>query len=152
MNRVACLSILAVTFTLSAAAHTLSAQTKAFKDKNGTCQVLLPADWQLDDITGEMKDPKSLIRVSVFWERDAKVEPYSAMAMDMNNVEKMFENTAQRIFYQEKPIKFGPVPTYAYTVYTPAPQKGACHGAISMKPGADEPAAKQIALTLGPAK
>jgi hypothetical protein len=149
MSRIVPLSVLVFAVMLSAI-QTLPAQTKAFKDKSGTCQVLVPAEWQLNDITSMMDDPKNLISVAVFWERDAKGGPMSALAM--GDVETVFENTAQRVFYQSKPTKlFGP-PTYAFTAYTPAPQKGACHTSISMKTGADEAAAKKIALTLGPSK
>ena len=148
------LSFFAFVVSLSfLATQTAPAQTKALKDGKSVCQVLVPADWQPDsDIPGIARDPKNLISVTVMWEQDYKVAPMTEMAIQMSSVEKMFENTAQRIFYQGKAVTFGPVPKTPWTVYTPAPQKGACHCAISMQPGADEQAAKKVALTLGPAK
>ncbi|GEM_PF-4119512 len=130
------------------------AATKAIKDDKGACQVLVPADWKVGTmLTSSARDPKDTLYIQVMWEQDYKVAPFNELDMKIRKIEKMFENTAQRVFYQTKGMKIGPTPpSTIWTLYTPAAQKGACHCNLTLKPGASEQAAKDIIMTLGPAK
>src|SRR5512138_509924 len=131
--------------------QTTPAPTKAIKDAKSTCQVLVPADWKTDPaFSNAASDPKSTLSITVFWEPDFKVEPFTDAALKMREVEKTFENTATRIFYQTRGMQLGPnPPAIIWTAYTPASQRGACHCSISIKPGGSEQVAKSLVMTLG---
>jgi len=145
--------LLLISFSLLAAPAG-SAPGKAIKDDKNACQVMVPADWKVGTLlTGSASDPQNKLSVQVFWERDYTVTPFNEMEIKMRKVEKMFENTAQHIFYQTKGMQFGPTPAATiWTMYTPAAQKGACHCSMTIKAGGSEEAAKSVITTLGPVK
>jgi hypothetical protein len=123
------------------------------KDDSGTCQLAHPADWKPGDLVNMKSDPKKLIRVSVFWERDAKVEVLDSVAMKIMRVKVAIENTPQRTFTEDVAVKFGPGPEQrVYTVLVPARPKGACHASLSLYPGGSEDLLKRVAMTLAPTK
>jgi hypothetical protein len=124
------------------------------KDDSGTCQVAHPADWKPDVDLGHMTaDPNKLIRVTVVWEQDAKVEVLNSAAMKAMRVKVAIENTSQRTFTEDEASNFGPGPhRRVFTVYVPARPKGACHASLSLSPGGSEELLKRVALTLAPTK
>ena len=62
--------------------------------------------------------------------------------------ELLSENTARRIFYQEKISRHADDPN-AYSVSVPG-KAGTCSGHISALPSVSDETAKKIALSLGP--
>jgi hypothetical protein len=62
--------------------------------------------------------------------------------------DKMFENTAKRIFYQEKTSR-NAEDTNAYSVSVPG-KNGTCSGHLVFLPSITEEIAKKIATSLGP--
>jgi hypothetical protein len=64
--------------------------------------------------------------------------------------EQMFENTAKRIFYQEK-ISGNREDPNAYSFSVPG-KTGTCSGHLTFLPSVPEDVARKIALSLGPAE
>ena len=62
--------------------------------------------------------------------------------------EKLFENTAKRIFYQDK-ISANPDDPNSYSFSVPG-RAGTCSGHLTFLPSIPEDTARKIALSLGP--
>jgi hypothetical protein len=150
MKRLLSLGIALAGLAATVKAQSVPAGWTFTKDESGTCQVAHPADWQPGDIGGTTNDPGKLIRATVLWEKDYKVDANTIQVMSVKTV---IENTAQRVFAEGKPMEFGP-PPYArpFTVYVPAKPKGACHLNLSLRTGGSEELLKKVAMTLGPVK
>ena len=125
---------------------------QVYKSEKGTCQVTVPADWKIDDFSA--KDPKKTLTVTVFHEQDAKVEKADEMFLKgVYQAEKVFENSAQRIFVESKTQAFGPEPAgRKWEALVPAVPKGACQTIIIFKNGASEDVARAIAMSLTPVR
>jgi hypothetical protein len=125
---------------------------QVYKSDKGTCQVTLPADWKIGDFNAS--DPKKTLSVTVFHEQDAKVEKADEMTLKgVYQAEKVFENSAQRIFVESKTMAMGPIPAgRKWEVLVPAVPKGACQTFVIFKDGASEDVARGIAMSLRPVK
>ena len=125
---------------------------QVYKSDKGTCQVTLPADWKIGDF--DAADAKGTLRVTVFHEQDFKVEKADDMTLKVvYQAEKVFENSAQRVFVESKTMAMGPIPAGRKgEVVVPAVPKGACQTFITFKEGATEDVARAIAMSLKPVK
>jgi hypothetical protein len=125
---------------------------QVYKNDKGTCQVTLPADWKIGDF--DAKDPKGTLTVMVHHPQDFKVEKADDMTLKVVfEAEKVFENSAQRVFVESKTMAFGPEPAgRKWQVVVPAATKGACQTFIIFRAGGSEDVARAIALSLKPVK
>jgi hypothetical protein len=141
-----------LTMLIATGAQAPVAGGQVYKSEKGTCQVTLPADWKIDDFGA--KDPKKTLTVTVLHEQDFKVEKADEMTLKgVLGAEKVFENSAQRIFVESKTQAFGPEPAgRKWEALVPAVPKGACQVIIIFKAGASEDVARAIAMSLKPTK
>jgi hypothetical protein len=150
MTKTFAAALLAMLFAAGAQAQTSAGQV--YKSDKGTCQVTLPADWKVGDF--DATDPKRTLSVTVLHPQDAKVEKADEMFLKgVYEAEKVFENSAQRIFVESKTQAFGPEPAgRKWQVLVPAVPKGACQAFVIFKAGGSEDVARAIAMSLKPTK
>ena len=138
---------------LQAAAGTLMPPGwKIVKDAKGICQVAVPPEWvPWTDSAGAavFHDATTAIAV-VTYQAGQNFQPLTAGMLKTLDIrkEKLFENTAKRIFYQEKTSSNAELPN-AYS--SSVPVKGAtCSCRVVALPSIPDEVVKKIALTLGP--
>ena len=137
---------------LSAADHTAPAAGKVVKDVKGSCQILVPESWGVSaENTGSavLQDASNAIAVvtsqpgQVFKPLTEPMQKLMRIAKD-----KIFENSAKRIFYQDKTAR-DLADTNAFSTMVPG-KNGTCSARIVFLSGISEEAAKKIALSVGP--
>jgi hypothetical protein len=140
------LSTVLLAATLAAVQVAPSGQV--FKSSTGTCQVTVPADWKLTEFAAS--DPAKTLNVMVLHEQDAKVEVLDpVMLKGVYGAEKVFENTAQRLFVQSQTQAFGPEPASTkWESLVPTKPKGSCQVIIVFKKGGSEAVARAIVMSL----
>lgn len=133
-------------------ADSLPAGWIALKDMKGVCQAGAPGDFKPDpNFPGLGKGPGDTLEVQVL-SSPAPVKPLMEAVAKMMNIDRLVENTPQRVFYVEKPgkVKDGRTMT-GWTVKVPR-GTGNCSAVITVVPGGQEELVKKIAATLGPMK
>jgi hypothetical protein len=138
----------------SALAQTTPDGWKIVKDSKGVCQIAVPPDWDpLSENTGAavFQGPATAIAV-VTSQSGQAFKPLTETLQKLLGIrrDKLFENTARRIFYQEKISKHSEDPN-AYSASVPG-KAGTCSCHVVVLPSVPEETAKKIALSLGPAK
>ena len=133
-------------------AQTVPAGWKVVKDSKGLCQIAVPAEWtSFGDNTGAaiFRDSTTAIAV-VTSQPGQEFKPLPASLVKSLEIakEKLFENTAQRLFYQDKTSKGGEDPN-AYSASVPA-KGGTCSCHLVFVPDIPADTAKKIVMTLGP--
>lgn len=122
------------------------------KDSKSVCQIGAPGDFKADGtFIGLGRGPGDTIEVQIF-SSPAPVKPLNETVAKMMNIDKLVENTSQRLFYAEKQgkVKDGRMMT-GWTVKVPR-GTGNCFATITVVPGGQEDVVKKIAATIGPAK
>jgi len=135
---------------LPARAQTAPAPWKAIQDAKSACQILVPPDWvPLGETAGAAVFHDSTTAIAVVTSQPGQAfKPLIAVllkAMDIPK-EKVFENSATRIFYQDKTSR-GPEDTNAFSSSVPA-KGGTCSCHVVVVPRIAEDVAKKIALSL----
>ena len=133
-------------------AQVVPAGWQIVKDAKNVCQLAVPADWTP---YGENKGAAILHETStaIAVVTSQPGQSFSPMPENLLRVldirpEKMFENTAKRIFYQEKTSQAqGDANAYSFSV--PA-KGGTCSGHLTFLPSVTEDVARKIVLSLGP--
>ena len=138
--------------SLAALCQTPSSNWIIIKDSKAACQIAVPPDWApLGENNGAaiFRDPTNGIAV-VTSQPGQQFKPLSAVQLKNIGVakEKMFENSATRIFYQDKTAT-GPQDTNAFSSSAPG-QDGTCSCHIVVLSTVPEDIAKKIALSLSP--
>lgn len=125
----------------------LSAQSgwKTVKDKTGVCQIQVPPSWALLSNPGQVNSPESTTTTVLAGLRPYR--PWSSETMARLNIDKTYENSAQRSFYRTKPSAGSD--RVNYHVEVPGNGK-ACVAQISLSLKYSEDEAKKIAMTLAP--
>ena len=121
-------------------------------DSKNACQIAVPPDWSLyGDNTGAavFHDVSTAIAV-VTSQPGQAFRPLTESLQKVLHIrkEKMFENTASRIFYQDQISENREDPN-AYSVSVPG-KAGTCSGHVTFLPSISEDVARKIALSLGP--
>ena len=140
-------------FTPAALAQTLPAGWKVVKDAKSACQIGIPPEWDSwKDSAGAavFKDPSMAIAV-VTNQPGQKFEALTPAMVRMLGIakEKLFENTAKRLFYQDRTSGGGEQPN-AYSASVPV-EGGTCSCRIVFLPAVEKETVKKIVLSLGPA-
>jgi len=123
----------------------LNAQSgwKTVKDKTGSCQISVPPTWTLLAQPGAANSPQQTTTMLI--SGMSRFSQFSAGTLKMLNVDKVFENSATRIFYVGKPS--GNPPLVSYHVEIPG-KVHSCIAQITLPPNTLEDDAKKIALSL----
>lgn len=143
-------STLVLLFSFTAQTQTAPAGWKIIKDGKGACQIAVPPEWvPLAEISGAaiFHDPKTAIAV-VTSQLGQQFKPLSPALLRTIGIpkEKMFENSATRIFFQDKTAR-NPNDTSSFSTSVPA-KNGTCSCRVVVLPTIPEDVAKKIVLNL----
>ena len=127
---------------------------KTVRDSKGVCQIAVPPDWQLlSENTGAATFQDATTAIAVVTSQPGQAfKPLSVSLQKVLGIrkDKLFENTADRIFYQDK-ISRRSDELNAYSVSVPG-KTGTCSAHVVVLPSVPEETAKKIALSLGPVR
>jgi hypothetical protein len=134
------------------AASSVPSDWKVVKDSKGACQISVPPGWApLSESSGAavLNDATNAIAV-VTSQPGQAFKPMAPAMIKLIEIrkEKMFENTATRIFYQDKTAANAD-DTNAYTSSVPG-NGGTCSCRVVFVPKIGEELAKKITLSLAP--
>lgn len=134
------------------ASQTVPAGWQIVKDSASLCQIAVPQDWApWRDSSGAavLHDPTTAIAI-VTSQPQQEFKPLPEAVRNVLGItrEKMFENSAKRVFYQDRTSE-GPGDPNAYSISVPG-KSGTCSGHLTFLPGVTEDTARKIALSLGP--
>jgi hypothetical protein len=139
--------VLIVTIGLSLFSVSLSAQAgwQTFKDRTGDCQLSVPANWSVLSEPGHAGSPEHMGTTVI--EGRVAFHPFhfSDGMLKVMNVETVFENSAQRVFYSAN--SGATPPSLIYHVEVPGRTK-VCIAEISSTPSYPQDEVKKIAATL----
>jgi hypothetical protein len=142
---------------LGSAAVCLNAQTpegwKTIKDKTGACQVSVPNDWQVSQKLPGMALAPDQSDAMILYQPSQTVKQMNDDVQRVLGVDKLFENTPQRVFWSAKPASYpkGAPPVIGYHVTVPG-KGGTCVGQINARQDYPEDQVRKIAVTVSPAK
>jgi hypothetical protein len=113
------------------------------KDKTGSCQISVPPTWTLLSLPGHVNSPLHTTTMLISGMRPFRKFPDETLMV--LNVDRVFENSATRTFYANKPVGNPPIVIY----HVEAPGKvHSCIAEIDLPPNTLEEDAKKIALSL----
>lgn len=146
-------SALVLLCSLGAAAQSGTEGWKPIRDAKGLCQILVPPDWAPLGETSSaavFHDPSTAIAV-VTSQPGQEFKPFTPAFLKTMGVpkDKLFENSAVRIFYQDK-TSSGRDDTNAFSSSVPA-KNGTCSCRVTILPEVPLETAKKIVLSLSPA-
>ena len=122
---------------------------KVIRNKTNACQISIPPDWTIDTKWGSLaRAPKDQAEVSVGNQTAGTVQPLSEATQKALMVDKVIENTSQRVFWANKPPDRG-LKITPYHVFVPG-KAGLCMALISVHPGFSDEMVKKIGETLSP--
>ena len=138
----------------SALAQTTPAGWKIVKDSKSVCQIAVPPDWDPlfeNTVAAVFQNATAAIAV-VTSQAGQAFKPLPDTLQKLLGIRKgkLFENTARRVFYQDKISKHSEDPN-AYSASVPG-KAGTCSCHVVVLPRVPEETAKKIALSLGPAQ
>ena len=140
-------STLFLSLALRASAQTVPAGWQVIKDTKGVCQVALTDGGG----AAVFHDPSTAIAV-VTSQPGQIFKPFSETQLRMLGIpkEQLFENTAKRIFYNDRAARNSPSAT-GYSAMGPG-TNGTCCCHVVLVPTIAEEIAKKISLSLAPVK
>jgi hypothetical protein len=136
----------------SATAQTVPSGWKLIRDSKAACQIAVPPDWSPFSEAGGsaiFHDPSTAIAV-VTSQPGQAFKPLTPAMLKVLGVpkEKMFENSATRLSYQDK-TSAGPGDENAFTAAAPG-NGGTCSCRVVFLPSISVETARKIVLSLGP--
>lgn len=136
-----------------ASAQTVPSGWNVVKDSKDACQIAVPPDWvPFTDSSGAAVFRDATTAIAVVTSQPGQTfKPLSESQLRLFDIrkEKLFENTAKRIFYQDKTSR-NSEDTNAYSAMVPG-RGGTCSCHVVFVPSITEEIARKIALSLGPA-
>jgi len=137
---------------LRASGDSIPTNWKIIKDSKSVCQIAVPENWTAGaDNTGSayLQDPTVAIAVVTSQPTQA-FKPISDSMLHLLNVtkESLFENSAKRVFYQDRPNASAP-DSHSLNIMVPG-RTGTCSARVVYPPTVPEDTARKIALTLAP--
>jgi hypothetical protein len=143
---------LVLLFGRAARSQTAPAGWRVIKDAKAVCQIAVPPEWApLGENNGAAVFHDSTTAIAVVTSQSGQeFKPLSPMLLKSYGIpkEKMFENSAKRIFYQEK-ISAGTDDPNAFSSSVPG-KGGTCSCHMVALPSIPTDIVKQIALSLSP--
>jgi hypothetical protein len=138
---------------LPVSAQTVPAGWSILKEAKEACQIAVPPDWApFTEATGVAVFHDATTGIAVVTSQPGQLfKPLSEVQLKMLGVarEKVFENSAKRVFYQDKTAK-GSEDSNAYSAMVPG-RDGTCSCHVVFAHGIAEEIARKITLSLGPA-
>jgi hypothetical protein len=125
---------------------------QTIKDPRNACQLNVPADWTpYADHQGAAVFRNSETALAIVTSQPGQV--YTALPESVVNVlgippAKLFENSATRIFYQDR-TSTSPIDHNSYSFTIPA-KVGTCSGLLTFLPSVSEETARTIVRSLAP--
>src|ERR1017187_996166 len=142
-----------ILLNLPLAAQVAPSGWQIVKDSNNACQLAVPPDWSLygESHSAAVLHDASIALVVVTSQPGQAFAPLSERLKSILNIskEKLFENTANRIFYEDKSSAHAADPKW-YTFSVPG-KSGTCSGKLTFLPSLPDDLARQIVFSLGPA-
>lgn len=134
-------------------AQTMPAGWTVLKDSKRLCQIAVPPEWtplRASEGAAVLGDTATAIAV-VTSQPGQEFKPLSASLQKVLDIRKenIFENTAKRVFYQDRISRNAENPN-AYSASVPG-KKGTCSCHVTFLPSVPAETAKKIALTLSAA-
>ena len=150
--RACIVSALILLFCLPARSQTVPDGWKVIQDAKAACQIAVPPEWVPlgeNNGTAVLYDSTTAIAVVTSQPRQ-EFKPLNAMIVKAIGVpkEKMFENSATRIFFQARTSR-DPGEVNSFNSSVPA-KGGMCSCHVSALPSVPEDVAKKIVLSLSP--
>jgi len=140
-------------FLPSVSAQVVPAGWQIVKDSKNVCQIAVPPDWSpYGESKGAAVFQDTTTAIAVVTSQPGQdFSPLTASLQKVLDIrkEQMFENTARRIFYQDRTSANRENPN-AYSFSVPG-RAGTCSGHLTFLPSISEDVARKIALSLGPA-
>jgi hypothetical protein len=125
---------------------------KTIKDAKGLCQVAVPAEWTAGaENSGSAVFQDATVAIAVVTSQPGQTyRPLSDNMIKMLNIpkEKLFENSAVRLFYKDKTGRDANEPS-AVSVMAPG-KGGTCSSRVVFLSSVPEETARKIALSVGP--
>ena len=123
------------------------------KDPKNACQLAVPPDWSVwgDTHSAAVFHDAATALAVVTSQPGQAFKPLTEFFQNLLNIskDKLFENTAKRIFYKDK-TSANAEDSNAYTFSVPV-KDGTCSGRITFLPSVKEDLVRKIVLSLGPA-
>lgn len=145
-------SALVLLFGTAGRAQTVPSGWKIIKDAKAVCQIAVPPEWvPFGENNGAAMLHDSTTAIAVVTSQPGQeFKPLSAALVKSIGIgkEQMFENTATRLFYQDR-VSRSPEETGAYSSSVPR-KGGTCSCHVVALPSVAADIAKKIALSLGP--
>ena len=142
----------ALFFLAAAAAGTIPAGWKAIKDSKGLCQIAVPANWTPGaENTGSAVFEDASVAIAVVTSQPGQTfRPLSDSVLKWMNIpkDKVFENSATRVFYQDRTGRDTSEPS-ALSAMVPV-KGGTCSSRVMYLSTVPEETVKKIALSVGP--
>jgi hypothetical protein len=137
---------------MAAASAQTPAGWKVLKDKEGACKLAVPQAWTVNQQLPHMAMAPDRSDATVMSHMGKAINPIPDVVQHALGVDRMLENTPQRIFWAAKPMSYkGGPPMVSYHV-TVSVRGGACEARIALKVGSGDGLAKRIAATLSSAR
>ena len=134
-------------------AQTVPAGWKVVRDSKSACQIAVPPEWTpWADNSGAAVFRDSTTAIAVVTSQPGQTfKPLTEPLKKSFGIptEKMFENTAKRVFYQDRTSSHSEEPN-AYSGSVPG-NGGTCSCRVVFLPSISQETAKKIVLSLGPA-
>jgi hypothetical protein len=141
-----------ILFNLPLCAQVVPSDWQIVKDSKNACQIAVPPDWS---IYGESRSAAVLHDTStalavVTSQPGQAFAPLTAHLQAVLNLskDKLFENTAKRIFYEDKASAHADDPKW-YSFSVPG-KNGTCSGHLTFLPSIPDDIARKIVFSLGP--
>ena len=134
-----------------AAGDTVPKNWKIIQDSKAVCQIAVPDNWTVGEAAGSayLQDPT--VAIAVVTSQPAQAfKPISDSMLNLLNVpkENVFENSAKRVFYRDRPNPSNP-DSHSLNVMVPG-KTGTCSARVVYPSTIPEETAKKIALSLSP--
>jgi hypothetical protein len=144
--------ILCLSLFLPASAQNVPAGWKLIDDSKGACQIAVPPDWvPFTENSGAAVFHDATTAIAVVTSQPGQIfKPLSESQRKMFDIpqEKILENTARRLFYQDKKSR-NSENSNAYSAMVPG-KAGTCSCHVVFGPTITEEIARKITLSLGP--
>jgi len=141
-----------ILFLLPLSAQTVPSGWQVIKDSKNACQIAVPSDWVIygDSRSAAVFHDASTGLVVVTSQPGQAFAPLPERLQAVLNIDKgkLFENSAKRVFYQDK-VSTHPADPNWFTFSVPG-KNGTCSGHLTFLPSISEELARKIVLSLGP--